>query len=340
MMKTFTFPAFNGFFETLKVGHVGSSFKIEKDLNKKRVLIILDVTGSMNDSFDRISSRSTTKYTVALDIIKNLTREFKSVDLKFDILPFNDKPLDLLTYDYTDAFWETIPKPDSCTYFTPLVEGVNKLLLSFSNYVAVIFASDGLPSEDKHDALEALTIIGENLRSKEINTGSLAIGLDADGFGCAKFAGERGINMFINNTDMIPQVVSDMKIVIKNQYIIIDDKSIPVEVDGSYYYVDKAGSSDIVDLTEEIDLRIAKKFVDLLIIYESTQPSFNSSRIKDIKIYIGMIADLLIKEDKISFVNYYDTIIKKIEETQVTFQASNCLTSVVNQSYRIASQQY
>jgi hypothetical protein len=343
MASTYFFPQYKDFSDVLNIGHVGSSFKIEKDLDKKRVLIILDVTGSMDEMFNdktEYHSFRTTKYQIAINILKNLVKEFLTYDLKFDILPFNEKPLPLMTYDNTESFWDTLPKPDNCTYFTPLVDEINKLLESLNNYAAVFFASDGIPSEDKHDALEAVTKIGIKLRSKDINTGSLAIGVDADGFACAKFAGERGINIFINKTEMITQVINDMKIVIKNQYIKIGEKSIPVEEDGKYYYIQKSKTHDPIDLTNEITLNVTKKFIDLLIIYESTQPYFNQKLIGEIKIYINKIAEILPKDDKVKFLDFYKNILKEIETTQLSFGASNCLASAVSQNYRILSQQY
>lgn len=301
---TFNFKPYANYPNVLKVGHENNS---KKQIVGKKILIILDSTGSM---CERLNEKNNyTKATMAKKIIGNLINLNSSN--KFDILPFNAKPLDIVTY-------ENIPEPCNCTYFTPLVEVVLPLLKS-NEYSSVIFMSDGLPSENRDNALQAIRRIGSDSREYGLNTSSLAIGVDSDGYACGQFAGNYGVNCYIKYESQLEDVIEDLNNSISCNYIKIETGDyVSIDPDNKYYYVIRDENINNYSL---VDLETAKNFINLVVSHELNKPETNNQSIRDINKYVEIIKEF-IKEpnEQTIFTEYYKELFgdlyKQMEQHQ------------------------
>jgi hypothetical protein len=191
-----------------------------------------------------------------LVLAKNLLTEvFLKNGLDYDIIPFNTQP-------HVVCKLSDIPMPSGSTYFTPLVPDATIRLTKESEYCAVLFVSDGLPTEDNKVARNAIKTIGNITREIGANPVSVAIGSDADGQACALFAGNRGYNCFIEYQKDINKIVNDICNGIRCNYHMLSNGSfIPVEADGNYYYV----GSEVKGISIKPDRKYVEKYLNLVI---------------------------------------------------------------------------
>lgn len=246
-LKSVLFPVFGSFPSVLTVG---TSDKEKRDVSGKKTLFVLDVTGSMGEYVNETGDCS--KMVIARDVIQ------KVVDLRkceYDILPFNTKPHSLIKLDQ-------LPMPNEGTYFTPLVPELEYRMKDSVGYCSVVFMSDGLPSEPKADAVDAIRKIGNITRESGANPVSVAIGSDADGESCAIFAGNRGYNCFIKYRKDIDQIASDVSNGVDCNYHMLENGSfIPIESDGNFYYVSNETVGDVI----RPDRKLIEKYLNLVI---------------------------------------------------------------------------
>ena len=246
-IKSVLFPIFASFPNVLSFG---SSHESKRDIAGKKVLVYLDVTGSMGEYANKTGECS------KLVLAKNLLEKVLVVNgFDYDIVPFNTQPHEVCKLD-------GIQMPNGSTYFTPLVPDATMRITKGSGYCAVLFVSDGLPSEDQGVARDAIKTIGNITREIGANPVSVAIGSDADGQACALFAGNRGYNCFIKYQKDIDQIAKDICNGIECNYHMLPNGSfIPVEADGNYYYV----GTDIEGESIKPDRALVEKYLNLVI---------------------------------------------------------------------------
>ena len=170
----------------------------------------------------------------AINLIKKVIE--LNPNCSYDIMPFNENP-------YSLCKLSDIILPEKCTYFSPLVPTLEKLLKE-TKYSSVVFLSDGLPTESPEIGRKAIQAIGNITRENGANPVAVAIGVDADGEACGLFAGSRGYNCFIKYERNIDDVANDINHGINCVYEMLENGLyVPVEADGNYYYVDKNSST-------------------------------------------------------------------------------------------------
>jgi hypothetical protein len=291
-IKSVLFPIFASFPNVLSIG---SSYEPKKDITGKKLLVYLDVTGSMGEYANETGECS------KLVLAKNLlTKVLDTNGLEYDIVPFNTQPQDVCKLD-------GIQVPTGSTYFTPLVPDATMRLTKESKYCAVLFVSDGLPTEDKYIARDAIKTIGNITREIGANPVSVAIGSDADGQACALFAGNRGYNCFIKYQKNIDQIAKDICNGVECTYnMLLNGSFIPVEADGKYYYV----GTDIEGESIKPDRVLVEKYLNLVIQKDMADVSKHFL----LKSLIGHIVKLLDNEaDQKEIVAMFETMLTDIQ---------------------------
>ena len=247
-MKSVLFPVFGSYPSVLNVGHNDHE---KKSIDGKKILFILDATGSMGEFINE--KQECSKSVMAKNLIKKVIEIRNKND--YDIMQFNDTPYPLCKVD------QLLP-PEKCTYFTPLVPEVKSIVNKESNYCAVVFMSDGLPSEDITVARDAIQEIGNISREYGANPISVAIGRDADGQACGLFAGNRGYNCFIKYNREIEKITEDISNGIDCNYHVLENGMyVPIENDGNYYYV----GEDVAGETIKPTRQLLEKYLNLVI---------------------------------------------------------------------------
>lgn len=316
---TYNFKPFANYPNVLKVGINQNTQK--KDITGKKILVILDATGSMNERLNEKVQMN--KMEMAKKVILSLINLNK--DNKFDILPFNATPLDLVNY-------ENIPNPNNCTYFTPLVGAVTPLLQT-NQYSSVFFISDGLPSENRENALQAIRHIGTDSREYGLNTSSLAIGIDSDGYACGQFAGSYGVNCYIKYESQYEDVIEDLNNAINCNYVKVETgEYISVDDDNKFYYVTKDNNINNYSI---VNLETAKNFVNLVISHELNKPESNNNTIREINKYVEIIKEF-IKEpnEQTIFIEYYKEIFGDLQKQMQQFEKVNSKVSATVHAHR------
>jgi hypothetical protein len=321
-ITNYVFPKMYDYPNVLNVGTASNKPKDIKD-----VLFVMDVTGSMSDYINNNSSEGN-KWTVAKNLISSI--EAKGVSVK--VLPFNITPHPVCEVN-------KIPEPNNSTYFSPLVPEIKKLFDEKNNYSAVVFMSDGLPSEDKFKAHQAIFDIGRLVRENNCNPVSVAIGNDADGCACAKFSGNRGYECFIRYQSQKEQVVDDIFNGIQCNYVMISNGSyIPIEKDGHYYYLSSNLDDDTTDNTTNVpDFDTVFKFINLVILDEFSK---ESPSYKNLVEFVTKVAEVETNLSKRSMlVNHFITIIGDVKKKTAEQNNTPSLLTATKQAYRNASQQ-
>jgi hypothetical protein len=315
-LKSVLFPVFGSFPSVLTIG---TSDKEKRDVSGKKVLFVLDGTGSMGEYVNETGECS--KMVIARDVIQ------KVLDLRkcdYDIMVFNTKPHGLCKIDQ-------LPMPNEGTYFTPLVSELEFRMEPGTQYCSVVFMSDGLPSEPKHDAQEAIRKIGNITREASANPVSVAIGSDADGESCALFAGNRGYNCFIKYRKNIDNIASDVSNGIDCNYHMLDNGSfIPIESDGNFYYV----SDDTVGEVVRPDRKLIEKYLNLVI----QKNMANVSMHELLRSLITHTSQLIENEDeRKEVVQHFNGLLRSIQRAYADNGQTPGLLSAVATCYRQSS---
>jgi len=319
-IKKIFFPIINSkFSNVLNVGYTENKFKKRKQQNEK-TLVILDVTGSMSDYLNTKNEGS------KANAVKKILNKIESLGFKLDILPFNEKPHPICSV-------ENIPEPRSSTYFSPLVPEINTLLYN-NSYGAVLFISDGLPSEDKNIAHQAIKKIGSVTRESGANPVSIAVGDDADGSACALFSGNRGYECFVKYLSQIETLVTDIINGINCNYIMLDSgEYIPVEPNGNYYYLTKEENN----ISNDISIEIVMKYLNIIVLEEFSKivPDYN-----ELKNFIDQIVKVIPDGvNRMMIASHFNNMIGKV--IQITKDQDNTpsILSARKNFYRGMSQQ-
>jgi hypothetical protein len=247
-VKSVLFPIFASYPNILSFG---TSTKDKRIVDDKKLLVVLDGTGSMTNMINE--KNECTKSVMAKKLVRNIMTAYPTIEV--DIMVFNTEPSPLCKID-------AVPEPSGSTYFTPLVPAVTNLLTKSSEYASVIFMSDGLPSEDQITARKALETIGDISRESGANPVAVAIGSDADGTACARFAGNRGYNCFIKYDADLESITSDIvNGIVCNYEVLENGEYVPIESDNNFYYVTHAPSTETV----RPDRKLVEKFINLTI---------------------------------------------------------------------------
>lgn len=317
IVNSYVFPRIYDYPTVLNVGT-----STTKDKEIKEVLFIMDVTGSMADHINMNSSEGT-KWIVAKKIMTKI--EERGVPIK--VLPFNIQP-------YPVCSVNDVPEPNNSTYFSPLVPEVTNIFNNYNNFSAVVFMSDGLPSEKKENAHKAIFDIGRLIREKNCNPVSVAIGNDADGNACAKFSGNRGFECFIRYLSQMEQVVDDIYQGIKCNYVMIPNGTyIPVEKDGHYYYV----SDDSTTPITQPDFDKTFKFINLIMLNEFSKQDPDYKKLTEFVSKVAEVETNLAKRTML--VNHFTNIIGDVKKNTVEQMYTPSKMTATKQAYRNLSQQ-
>ena len=317
-IKSYKFDKYLGFSNILNVGATTNHSTREL----KEVLVVMDITGSMGGNINN-NSYDGSKWNVAKIILQKL--ELKGVKVR--VLPFN-----CATYQICSI--SEIPEPNECTYFSPIVPRLEYIFKNEHNYSAVIFASDGLPSEEKEVAMKAISRIGILVRENNCNPVSLAIGDDADGVACAKFAGNRGYECFIKTLTQLEQVVDDIYTGLKCNYKMLQDGNyVPIEKDGNYYYL--SNNTEGTETSPDFDTTF--KFINLTLLAEFSKVEPNYKNLKEFINHTVLVEPNIAKREMM--VNHFDKVIRNVIE--VTKDQYRTPSNISSQKYamRQASQQ-
>jgi hypothetical protein len=252
-VKSVLFPVFASYPNILSFG---TSTKSKRAVDGKKILIVLDGTGSMTNMINE--DNECTKSVMAKKLVRNIMAAYPTIEV--DIMVFNTEPSPLCKID-------DVPEPSGSTYFTPLVPAVTELLTKSSVYASVyasvIFMSDGLPTEDHTIARKALETLGNIARESGANPVAVAIGSDADGAACGLFAGNRGYNCFIKYNKDLESVSADIvNGIVCNYEVLENGEYVPVESDNNFYYVTHQASTETV----RPDKKLVEKFLNLTVI--------------------------------------------------------------------------
>jgi hypothetical protein len=313
-MKSVIFPTIGKFPTVL---NFNTSNKEKENTNGKKILFILDGTGSMGEFIN--SDRSTSKAIVAKKIIEKVLLSKPNND--HDIMIFNNNPFPLCKV--TD-----ISEPTGSTLFSPLVDELKKVLTNDSNYCSVIFMSDGLPSEPLDIARAAITSIGNITRENSCNPVSVAIGSDADGESCELFAGNRGYNCYIKFEKDIDVISEDITNGIDCKYEMLENGLyIAVENDGKYYFVNDTALGETVSANKFL----IEKYLNLVIMKYIN----NSDKIPLLKSLVDYCSKLI--DDEIiqkEIVSKFSGLLEIVTRTITLDSRSPCLMSSAKQAYR------
>lgn len=322
MTQYINFSKKNPYMKNLIVGY---SDKIHKDLLNKRILFILDTTGSMQDVLN--TKGEGTKIDNAKLLIKNVIEKFPENTV--NILPFSNKPHPICTL-------ENLREPDDCTYFSPILPFVKDMLKFENPYAAIIFMSDGLPTEDSEIARKSIQELGSFSREVGANTISLAIGTDADGVACSMFSGNRGHSCFVKFKKDFPTILSDITNGINCNYVQLEDGTFsPVDKDGKYYFL---SDTELVGSECEPTYELVEKYINLLFQEQIKSSGYINEHFQDIiKVAASVLSN---NEDKERIEKYFGEIINIVQRSYNMFGGTPSATVAVEQAYRGASQFY
>lgn len=287
----------------------------------KKILVILDTTGSMGEMINW--DREGTKITFAKNIISKIIDAYPFSVV--DIMPFSDKPKPIVSIGQ-------IPEPNGSTYFSPILPVLVNTVKSDSDYATIIFMSDGLPSETKQVALDSIKKIGVHCREIGANTISVAIGSDADGQACSLFTGNRGYNCFVKFKKDVEPAITDMVNGIKCNFVQVSDGNwIPIEENGHYYYLgnDTSGQSATPNIEN------VRKYISLIIQEELRNP--NAFDVEPLLKFIENVASVLPSNDKEQIVEFFTKSLTVVKKTIKEYDGTPSIMSVAKQAYQTLS---
>jgi hypothetical protein len=314
-LKSVLFPIFSSFPNVLTFG---SSLEPKKSIEGKKVLIYLDATGSMGEYCNETGECS--KMILAKETLEKV---LISRGYNYEIVPFNTYPLEKCSL-------EKLPQPHNSTYFSPLVDDLTERVKD-GNYCAVVFMSDGLPSEPSEIARNAIKTIGNITREAGANPVSVAIGSDADGRACAVFAGNRGYNCFIKYRKDVEQIANDISNGIECNYFMMQNGSfIPIEADGNYYYV----NSDVGATTIKANRFLVEKYLNL-VIHKYMADVTQHQNLKSLVGHTVKLLDNIV--DQTELVDKYNDMLKVIEKVIRDNYHTPGVLSAAASAYRQAS---
>jgi hypothetical protein len=316
--KSVIFPTFGSFPNVLSVGQ---SNKVKSDISNKKILFILDCTGSMGEYINEKNKNS--KMNIAKEIIKKVVAS--NIVSDYDIMQFNEKPYPLCKMD-------GINEPNHSTYFSPLVPELKKMMVSKNEYCSVIFMSDGLPSEDQTLARESIKMIGTLTRENNSNPVAVAIGVDADGDACSLFAGNRGYNCFIKYEEDIEMVSADIINGINCNYHVLENgQYVPVEFDNNYYYVSDLNN----DFSELFTIKPTYFLVDKYLTLVIMKYINDKNKIELLKSHVNLIVNLLNDDDeKEKLKNKFHKLLTMVKHTLINSGFTPSSRSQAAQAYR------
>lgn len=318
MNKYIQFPKYANYPSVL---HVGFKSNDVKNVIGKKILIILDVTGSMGEYCNQ--KKEGTKITFAKQIIKQIidTYPFSIVD----ILPFAQSTQNIVSY-------ENIPEPKGCTNFSPIFNEIKSIINQDCEYISTIFISDGLPSEPLDIASDAIMKTGSYCREMNTNTITIAIGSDADGKSCSLFTGNRGYNCFVKFESEIDFVVNDVINGIKCNFILIGSNWIPIESNGLYYYINDTISTN----QTKPDIESVRKYISLIIQEEiSNLKYFDSNKLIE---FINQIANCLDNlEERNEIIDFFTKSIVVVKKAIKKYASTPSGLSAAKQAYQTYS---
>jgi hypothetical protein len=319
IMQSVIFPTIGTFPTVL---NFNTSIKEKANIDGKKILFILDGTGSMGEFINH--ERKTNKAVVAKKIIEQVLTKRKLNG--HDIMIFNNTPKPLCKVN-------EISDPEGSTYFSPLVDELKKVLTNDPNYCAVVFMSDGLPSEPLDIARTAITTIGNISREMACNPVAVAVGSDADGESCELFAGNRGYNCFIKFEKNIEEIVEDISNGIDCKYEMLENGTfIAVEADGKYYFVDNNKLGETVPA----DKFLIEKYLNLVIMKYIT----NADKIPMLKSLVDHCSKLI--DDKTiqkEIVDKFSGLLEVINKSIIMDGKTPGMMSSCKQAYRGYSKQ-
>ena len=318
MPQYIKFPRYIQYPSTLQIGFKALE---PKKVEGKRILIILDVTGSMGEMNNERNEG--TKISFAKDIINKIVEAYPFSIV--DIMPFSDKPHPIVSI-------LDIPDPDGCTNFTPILKEVVNYVKPNSNYTTTIFVSDGQPSEPRDQALDSIKHLGSYCREAGTNTISIAIGVEADGSACSLFTGNRGYNCFVKYRDDIQYSLADIINGIKCNFIQVSDGNwVPIEESGNYYYLNDIINMDHDEMPPNIEY--VRKYINLIIQDEIRNPfSMNMIALTE---FVKQVAFTLPNEtEREEIIEFFTKSFKIVKETVTSIGLVPALSVATKQAYR------
>ena len=327
MMQSVLFPTITykkGHFPTTLHFNTAASDKNSSSLDGKKILFVLDNTGSMGEYINyrgQYSKAYTAKKLIEQVLSKRPTNDY-------DVMVFNDHPDPVL------CKIAAIPEPNGSTYFSPLVDEIVKVVTPTANYCSVIFLSDGLPSEPLPIAQEAIRKIGNISREMHCNPVAVAIGHDADGASCALFAGNRGYNCFINEHQNLEAVADDISQGIGCKYKMLEKTGqfVPIEADGKYYCVD----SDMPATTVAPNKFLINKYLNLVIMQHINDPTIFVSLSELVAKCSKLLTD---EKERKEIIDHFQKILNDVHKNCVANANSPACMSSNSAGYRAASKQ-
>jgi len=311
--KVITFPTVLNF---------NSDDTMKTNIDGKKILFVLDGTGSMGELInykDKVSKSIAAKKLIEQILSKRSTNDH-------DVMVFNDHPYPVCKID-------AIPEPSGSTYFSPLVNEIIKVVTPASNYCAVIFLSDGRPTESLDVAQEAIRKIGNTTREMMCNPVAVAIGHDADGGSCDLFAGNRGYNCFIDEMKNLEKVATDINHGIDCKYKMLENgQFIPIEADGKYYFV----NSDVMGTTIAPNKFLIEKYLNLVIKPHANDPTMFESINNLVASCSKLINDVTEQKE---IVQRFTEILHVVHQNYVQNGSTPGIMSSGGACYRAASQQ-
>jgi hypothetical protein len=310
------FPQYKSYPEHLLVGFKSHEPKM---VAGKKILIVLDTTGSMSESINH--DKEGIKIDFAKKIIHEIIEQYPFSIV--EIMPFSDNPKPIVSY-------KEIPIPDGCTYFTPILPEVTKHVKTNSDYTTVIFMSDGLPSESLETAQNAIIKLGSYCREAGANTIAVAIGSDADGKACSLFTGNRGYNCFGKYYKDIPLIMVDVLNGIKCNYIQISDGNwVPIEESGDYYYLSKNSEGE----PQMPTFQTIRKYISLIIQDEIRNPE--KINVEQLNEYIVKVAKLIPNvSEQNELIDFFTKSLQVVKKTILTLGATPSIMSAAKQAYQ------
>jgi hypothetical protein len=316
-MSTFIkFPQYKSYPQYLQIGFKSYEPKM---VAGKKILVILDTTGSMSESINR--ENEGTKITFSKKIINEIIEGYPFSIV--EVMPFSDIPKPIVSF-------KNIPEPDGCTYFTPILPEVTKYVKTGSEYSSVIFMSDGIPSEPAEIGQKAISTLGSYCREAGTNTIAVAIGSDADGNACSLFTGNRGYNCFGKFNKDIPNIMTDVLNGIKCNYVQVNDCNwVPIEESGDYYYLSDKCLGELQPPT----IQVVRKYISLIIQDEIRNPkNFNPESLTEyVKNAVMVLPD---KKEQDELVDFFTNSINVVKNTIKTYGLTSAVSSAAKQAYQ------
>jgi hypothetical protein len=200
------------------------------------------------------------------------------------------------------------------------------------NFKAVLFASDGLPTEDQHIARSAITQLGMIVRENNCNPVSLAIGNDADGSACALFSGNRGYECFIRHFSQLENVVNDISNGLTcNYHMLPNGIFIPIEADGNYYYVSK----NVDGIIYKPNYDMIYKFLNIAMLDEFSKEHTDYYKLNNFIKFIAEIEKDSVKRNKL--ITHFTQIIGEVHNRSAEQNGTPSLMSAKKAYYRESS---